>query len=519
MLDLIIRCAEIQDGNGSVPFIADIGVNDDTIVEIGDLSGAMAGQKIDASGLVAAPGFIDMHSHSDFTLPINPNALSKIHQGVTTEVIGQCGVSPAPSERKSGVSLIESYPHLTWEWSSFGSYLDYLHNQGISVNIVPLVGHGSIRRLVMGETDHEPSCDEINSMRHAIHQAMEEGAWGMSTGLIYPPGMYAKTMELIDLCRTVVDEGGFYFSHIRGEGPTLLDAVSEAIKIGEEAIIPVQISHLKASWQENWHLMDGAIKLIDCARQKGLDVTADVYPYTACHTDLSIVLPPWAHDGGSERMIERLKQKDERKRMLPHLSSRQSQWGLIMISFAPDCPELEGQTVAEITEKRGADPLETVMDIIIEGGPRTSAVYYDMKPENLKTALLHPEVMIGSDGQALAPFGPLRVGRVHPRSFGAFPRLLAKYVREEGLLSLPEAVKKMSGLPAARLGLSDRGRIARGKKADIVVFNPNTVQDMATFLDPYRYPTGIEYVFVNGQAVVTPKGHTGKRPGRILNRP
>jgi N-acyl-D-amino-acid deacylase len=526
-MNVIIRNVKVLDGSGSPAFRADIGFEGDRIAEIGDLSMAEANTVINGTDLTAAPGFIDIHSHSDFTLPINPRAESKVRQGVTTEVIGMCGSSPAPINAISKRHAMATNPDLSWEWNSFGEYLDYLCQQacgepgrtGLSINVVPLVGHGTIRGTVMGLDNRPPSTDEMAAMKRLVAQAMDEGAWGMSTGLIYPPGVYASTDEIVELSSTVAKRGGFYFSHIRGEAATLVQAVSEAIEIGERAGLPVQIAHLKAQMSENWLLMIQALALIDDARARGLDVAADRYPYTASSTSLLARLPAWAHDGGTTALLERLQPSETRRRIKEEMMIRPHQWHTALIAFSPNCPDFEGLTVADIAEHRGADPAETALDILLEAEAQVSIVHFSMSEDNLRTVLRHPAVMIGSDGAARIPTGPLGEGKVHPRSYGTYPRVLGKYVREEGTLSLPEAIHKMSGLPAGRLTLSDRGRLVKGLKADLVLFNPATVRDRATFTEPYHYPVGIEYVFVNGQAVVTPEGHTGALPGQILRKP
>jgi N-acyl-D-amino-acid deacylase len=515
-MSIVIRNADVLDGTGAPAFRADIGLVGDRIAAIGDLSTATVNMAIDGTGLTAAPGFIDMHSHSDFTLPINPRAESKVRQGVTTEVIGQCGDSTAPLNPTTRELARAAHPHLPWDWTSFGEYLDHLRRQGLAVNVVPLVGHGTIRSTSMGLDDRVPTASEMEAMKRLVIQAMDEGAWGISTGLIYAPGLYASTDELVELAGVVAERGGFYSSHIRGEGTRLLKAVGEAIEIGERAGVPVQIAHLKASKPKNWSLLPQALRLIDDARARGLDVAADRYPYTASSTSLSAQLPPWVHDGGSTALLDRLRSPETRRRILA--GARARQWDRILIAHSPGCPEIENLTIAEIADQRGTAPDETVLDILLETEARVSVIHFGMKEENLHTVLRHPAVMIGSDGSARTPTGPLGEGKSHPRSYGTFPRVLGKYAREESVLSLPEAIRKMSRLPAERLGLSDRGRLAKGMKADVVLFNPDTVRDRATYTEPYQYPVGIEYVFVNGQVVVGPEGHTGALPGRILNR-
>jgi len=517
-LNIIIRNADILDGSGEPSFRADIGLQGDHIAEIGDLSAVTAKTEIEAGGLTAAPGFIDMHSHSDFTLPINPRAESKIRQGVTTEVIGMCGTSPAPVNAISKTHARAMNPELSWEWSTFGEYLNCLRQQGLAVNVVPMVGHGTIRGTAMGFDDRAPATDEMAAMKQLVAQAMDEGAWGISTGLIYPPGVYASTDEIVELCNVVAKRDGFYFSHIRGEAGTLVKAVTEAIEIGGQTGLPVQIAHLKAQMPENWPLMAQALALIDDARARSLDVAADRYPYIASSTSLSARLPAWAYDGGRDAFLERLQAPETRQRIREGAMIGPDQWHTVLISHAPACPEFEGFTVAEIAEQRGTDPVETALDILSEAEAQVSIVHFSMSEENLRAVLRHPAVTIGSDGSARMPEGPLGEGKAHPRSYGAFPRVLGKYVREEGVLSLAEAVRKMSGLPAERLRLSDRGRLAKGMKADVVLFDPDTVSDTATFTEPYQYPAGIEYVLVNGQAVITPQGHTGALPGEILQK-
>ena len=517
-MDVIIRDVNIVDGTGSDAFHADIGLRSDHIADIGDLSASTADTIIDGAGLTAAPGFIDIHSHSDFTLPINPRAESKVRQGVTTEVVGQCGGSPAPVDSSSGEDIKTAHPDLPWEWQTFAEFLGYLRRQGLSVNVVPLVGHGTIRRLAVGPDDRAPTAGEMQAMRQLVAQALDEGAWGLSTGLIYPPGIYASTAEIIELSRVAARKGGFYFSHVRGEDEALLAAVQEAIEIGEQAGLPVQIAHFKAHGPENWSLLPQALSLVEGARARGLDVTADRYPYTASSTGLSTLLPDWAKDGGRIAVLGRLENPEERQRVMADISARPNQWDSICISYSPDCPEFEGLTVAEIAEKQGTDPVEAVLDILSEANLRVSIVHFAMSEDNLRTVLRHEAVMVGSDGSALVPEGPLGKGKAHPRNYGTFPRILGKYVREEDVLSLSEAIHKMTGLPAHRLGLSDRGLLLQGLKGDLVLFDPDTVSDTATYSQPYQYPTGIDYVFVNGQAVVTPDGHTDALPGAILQR-
>jgi N-acyl-D-amino-acid deacylase len=515
-MDVIVRNVDVLDGSGSPAHRNDVGLTGNRIAAIGDLSTAEADLAIDGSGLVAAPGFIDMHSHSDFTLPINPRAESKIRQGVTTEVVGMCGASPAPLDAAAKERSRSSRPELPWEWNTYAQYLNYLSRQGISVNIIPMVGHGAIRAMVVGLDDRPPSTDEMAEMKELVGRAMDEGAWGLSTGLIYPPGIYSATDELVELSRVPARRNGFYFSHIRQEGADLLKAVTEAVEIGERAGLPVQIAHFKANGQDYWPLLAQALALLDDARARGIDVAADRYPYVASSTGLQHDLPAWAREGGTEALLERLSTPDTRRHILAELNAASPRWDKTVIAHAPNCPECEGLNVAQIAGERNADPSETALDLLTENETRVSVVHFGMSEGNLHSVLRHPAVMIGSDGSARLPEGPLGEGKAHPRNYGTFPRVLSKYVREEGVLSLPEAIHKMTGLPASRMGLTDRGRLQAGLAADVVLFDPNTVRDTATFAEPYQYPEGIQYVFVNGQAAITPKGHTGARSGQIL---
>jgi N-acyl-D-amino-acid deacylase len=518
-MDVLLTGVDVIDGSGSPPYRADVGLEGDRIAAIGDLSAGAAQTVIDGRGLVAAPGFIDMHSHSDFTLPINPRAKSKIHQGVTTEVVGMCGSSPAPLDPAGKERRERADPRLPWDWDTFAAYLDALRANGISVNIVPMVGHGTVREFVLGLEDRPPAPDELDRMARAVAQAMDEGAWGLSSGLIYPPSVYADTEELVALSHVPAARGGFYFSHIRGESETLLDAVAEAIEIGERAGLPVQIAHFKATGEEHWSRLPAALDLLDRARARGVDVAADRYPYIASSTSLSASLPHWAHDGGRDVLLARLRDPAQRQRVRDDPVTRSRRWDRTVIAYAPDHAAWEGRSIVEIAADRGqeAAPAETVFDLLLEAEGRTSVIHFGMCEDNLAAVLRHPAIMIGSDGSALNPCGPLGEGKAHPRNYGTFPRVLGKYAREEGVLSLPEAVHKMTGLPASRLGLRDRGLLRAGWAADLVLLDPAAVCDRATFTDPYRYPQGIDYVFVNGQGVITPAGHSGALPGRVLD--
>jgi N-acyl-D-amino-acid deacylase len=531
MLDLKIEGATVIDGTGTTGSRADVGIADDTIVAVGDLSREPTGNRLHAAGRTVAPGFIDMHSHSDWRLWSNGRAESKIRQGVTTEVVGNCGFSPAPASAEflDDLRAFALYvpKGMDFEWRSVGEYLQAFGARGVAVNVVQLVGHGTLRVAAMGFARRPPDAAELKRMQRSLGDAIEDGAWGLSTGLIYAPGSYATTEEIVELARVAARHRGFYASHIRGEGATLLDAVREAIRIGRDADLPVQISHVKAAGRPNWGKVADELRLIDEARAEGLDVMADVYPYTASSTSLRTLLPDWALEGGIEAMLERLGDPHVRARIrndLERPATGQSfvervGWENVLIAYCTERKDAEGKRLSEIARARRMDPLDAAIELLVAEGGRGSMIQFQLDEADLRRALAHPHVMIGSDGSALAPHGEMGAGKPHPRSYGTFPRVLARYVREERVVSLSQAVHKMTGLPARRLGLRDRGVIRVGAKADLVVFDPKRVADQATFEDPHRYPVGIEHVIVNGRVVIKDGEHTGSLPGRILTPP
>ncbi len=529
MFDLLIKNAKVLDGLGSEERVADVGVKGDTIEAVGDLAVSEAERVIDAEELHAAPGFIDMHTHSGFLFPINPKAESKVHQGVTTEVIGHCGTSIAPlrGDALREAETLTKMIGLDIDWETFDGYNDKVLGQGVAVNIVHLLGHGTMRDAVMGRTDREPTDEEIKQMHAEIDSAFEQGVFGMSTGLIYPPGCYAKTDELIELSKAVFRNGGLYSSHIRGEGETLLGSLSEAIEIGECAGVPVQISHLKVAGQKYWDSGSEALGLIDKALGMGMDITADQYPYLAGHTGLSAILPKWVHNEGAQALIERLKDPDTRARIRKEMEIGEGEFGIdnitdgwdgILIGLAAGNPEHQGKTVKQIAEELGKDPIDTVFDIIIECNDISYVNLMTQSEDNVRLFIKHPKVMVGSDASAMAPYGLLGMTVPHPRTYGTFPRVLGEYVREQKILSLPEAVRKMTSLTAGKLGLKDRGTLETGKKADIVLFDADTIGDRATYQDPNQYPVGIKAVIVNGKIVVEDDEHTGALPGQVIKR-
>ena len=527
MFDLLIRNGWIVDGSGAPRYRGDVAVSKGRIASVIRPGAMVAGQhEIDASDCVVAPGFVDMHSHADLGLPILPTADSLVHQGITTVVTGNCGETPAPLLPETRQEVITSMASddapLPWSWSSFGSYLDHLRQIGISLNMVPLVGQGTIRNGVMGYTSAAPDAAQMERMRAEVVRAMSEGAIGLSTGLIYPPGSYATTEELIDLTRPVGERGGYYFSHIRGEGHTLLEAVAEAIRIGRETGAAVEIGHFKAAGEINWPKAVQALVLIDSARAEGLDVTMDMYPYLAGSSSLVSMLPEWAQEGGHAATLARLGDPIVRTRMVETMGSagffRIAAWESVLIAGCPRNPSYEGCYVGALAEQAGKSPYDWVFDALLETDLQIQMIMPYAAEENLRRQLVHPQMMVGTDSAVHATTGPLSSGYPHPRSYGTFPRILGRYVREEGIIPLEEAIHKMSGLPARKLNWSDRGLLKEGYAADIVVLDPQTVIDCATYEKPHQYPRGIQHVLVNGQPVIHDGQHTGARPGQVLGR-
>jgi N-acyl-D-amino-acid deacylase len=530
MLDLKIEGATVIDGTGRPGNRTDVGVRDEAIVAVGDLSRESAGTVLNATGRVLAPGFIDMHSHSDWRLWGNRRAESKIRQGVTTEVVGNCGFSPAPisPEFRDEMRTFALYvpKGMDFSWRSVGEYLRAFDRDGTALNVVQLVGHGTLRLAAMGFARRPPTGGELTVMQRMMTDAMNEGAWGLSTGLIYAPGSYATTDEIVAVAKAAARYRGFYASHIRGEGATLLEAVREAIQVGREASMPVQISHIKAAGRPHWGKVPDALALIDAARAEGLDVMGDVYPYTASSTSLRTALPDWALEGGVSAMLKRLDDPGARARIRAEMERSggtsimdRMGWENVMIAWCPKRKDAEGRRVAEIAAARKLDPIEAVFELLRDAEGVASMILFQLDEKDFLRAVTHPHVMIGSDGSALAATGEMAVGKPHPRSYGTFPRILGRYVRDERVLSLAEAVHKMTGLPARRLALRDRGQIRVDAKADLVVFDPRRVADQATFEDPHRYPVGIEHVVVNGRFVIKDGEHTGSLPGKVLTPP
>ena len=482
---------------------------------------------IEAQGLHIAPGFIDPHTHSDVTLLVNPQAESKIRQGVTTEVIGNCGDSPAPLSGAAVEEMRSMAGHLGLDvtWRCMGEYLDRLRSPGTSVNVVPLVGHNTVRGSVLGYGDVQPEPEQQTEMERLVAEAMEQGAWGLSTGLFYPPGFYSQTEEVVGLARVVTRHGGIYTSHVRSESDLLLEAVAEAVEIGEQAEIEVEVSHLKLSGYRNWGRIDRLIAILEHAQARGVRLGCDQYPYNASSTWLAALLPYWGQAGGYKAVAQRLSDSKVRARLREDWKDNRVEWeersGMrdwtdVVVSDCDAWPEVLGKSIAEIAETEGKDPLGVTFDLIVDSEGRVECVWFDQLEDNVRALMRHPLVVVGSDGSSLSPHGVLGQRRVHPRSYGTFPRVLGRYVREEKVLPLEEAVKKMTSVSAERFGLSDRGVIREGMWADLVLFDAQTVADGATFTHPHQYPIGIPYVIVNGVIVVDQYQHTGALPGQVL---
>lgn len=525
MHDFKITNVRIVDGTGAPYFHGEVAVKDGRIVEVGWRVEGDARRVIDGHGLVLSPGFIDSHSHSDTTWFVDRRGELKLMQGVTTEVTGQCGASAAPFGEKRRAAQMESTTEegSPITWTSFAEYLDALERNGVGVNIVPLVGHSAVRSSVMGYDRRPPTEAELEEMKGHIVEAMEAGAFGYSSGLIYPPSSYADTQELIELAKAMAPYGGIYATHMRNEGMELLKSVEEAITIGREAGVPVQISHHKVTVEKNWGAVKDSLKMIEEARAQGVDVLCDQYPYIASATSLTSIIPGWAHEGGPKALLARLKDPETGAKLKEIVNESRSGggWGRLLITSVRSEKNrfAQGKRIPEIAAIWGISEVEAAWRLLIEEELEVGEAAFGMCEEDVKTVMAHRLVMIGSDSSSTAIDGPLAKGRPHPRTFGTFPRVLGKYTREEKVLTLEQAVYKMTGMAAMRLKLWDRGVLRPGAKADLVLFNPDTIIDTATFEDPCRYPVGIEWVMVNGVMVIENGKHTGQIVGKVLRRP
>jgi N-acyl-D-amino-acid deacylase len=530
--DLIIANGHVIDGTGSPWYTADLGVRDGHIAAIGRLTNAQSKQRIDAAGYVVAPGFIDMLGQSEFTVLVDPRLPSKIYQGITTEITGE-GNSAAPMTGHARVEAAQTLEHygLKADWQTLGEYFSRLERQGIGINLASYVGATSVREVVIGGENRAPTAAELLRMRALVREAMEQGAVGVSTSLEYAPAPYASTEELIALASEAAPYGGIYATHMRSEGDGMVAALEETFRIAREAHIPAEIWHLKVAGKKNWGHMADVVKRIDAARASGLDITADTYAYTAWFNDMSAFVPPWAHDGGNEKMLARLKDPATRARIVKDIKTPSDTWDnewdevsgpesiLIGVVKNPAMRSLQGQTIAAIAKSRGKDPIETLLDILVEDNGFTGCAVFGMQEDDVTLALLQPWTSINNDSSGTSPEGLLGEEHPHPRAYGTFPRILRKYVREEHRLSLEDAIRKFTALPAQRMRLNDRGVLKRGMWADVVVFDPATIADRSTFSSPNELATGMRWVLVNGVPVIADAKMTGAKPGHVLRGP
>ena len=527
--NILIEGGTVVDGTGSLGKPLDVAIDGAKIARLCKRSEAKGAMRIDATGLIVCPGFIDIHSHSEFQLLANPLAESKIRQGVTTELVGNCGSSPAPAIGVARKEL-EGYAELAevrLDWVTMDEYLLRLSHLKTSVNVATLVGASTLRQCIIGNSNTKAGEDELARMNQLLADAILQGGFGLSSGLIYVPGFFASTEELVSLASTSASLGGFYASHIRGEGRTLIKAVEEAIRIGREAHSRVEISHHKACGRPSWGTVGRTIAMIEEAREQGVDVSFDVYPYTASCTYLDTLLQPWAREGSKEEILDRIRNPQTRERIIHEFVTptesmddtvTDTGWENInVMGFSSDLyKRFDNNTIAQIAEAIGKDPAETTLDILVGENLRAIAVFHEMDEDDVVKVISHPLAAIGSDGEAEAPYGPSGKHATHPRAYGTFPRALRRYVLDKKLVPLEEMIRRMTLWPAQRIGLQDRGVLASGMAADIVAFDPEKIRDLATYEDSHRYPEGIECVIVNGAVTIDHGEHTKERAGQVL---
>ena len=528
-LDIVIRNGHVMDGTGSPWYSADLGIRNGRIAAIGNLSQAHALRTIDARGMTVAPGFIDMLGQSELSILVDPRVPSKVFQGITTEITGE-GTSVAPindSLIKLDHLVYEHYG-ITPDWRTFREYFARLEKQGIGINIASYVGATQVRRMVIGDDDKDPTQAQLEQMKLLVRQAMEEGAVGVSTALEYPPAPYAKTEELIALASETAPYGGIYATHLRSEGDAMISALDEAVRIGREGGVPVEIWHLKVAGRTNFGRMPEIVSYIERARAAGVDITANTYAYTAWGNSLDAFIPPWAHDGGTDKLLERLKDPAMRERIRKDMMTPSTEWdnewdevpgpGSILVRSVQnaDLRPLQGKTIADIAKLWNEDPIDTIFDLLIKDSAYTGVAVFGMAEPDVTLALQQPWVSVDNDSEGTSPEGILGQELSHPRAYGTFPRILRKYVREERKISLEDAIRKFTALPAQRMRLTDRGVLKTGLWADIVIFDPDTVRDLATFDNPNQLSEGMRFVLVNGVPVIEEGKGTGKLPGHVL---
>ncbi|MGI8889301.1 MAG: N-acyl-D-amino-acid deacylase family protein [Chthoniobacterales bacterium] len=527
--DVIIRHGTVYDGSGDAGRKADVALRGDRIASVGDLKDAQARLTIEAEGLAVAPGFINMLSWSTESLIADGRSQSEIRQGVTTEIMGE-GESMGPVNDQVRAKMLRDQKDIHYEikWTTLAEYLRYLEKRGVSCNVASFIGATTIRENVIGFDDKAPTHEQLEQMRTLVRREMEAGALGIGTSLIYPPAFYAKTPELIELCKIAAQYQGKYISHMRSEGSKLLEAFDELVQISRAAGIPAEVYHIKAAGQSNWPKLDKLFAKIEAAQKEGLKITADTYTYTAAGTGLDACLPPWTQDGGYPALFQRLRDPATREKIAKEVRTPSDAWEnlylatgspekILLVGFKSEkLKPLTGKSLAEVAKIRGKDPVETIMDLIAEDESRIDSVYFLMSEENVRKKMAKPWISFGSDEASQAPEGVFLKSNPHPRAYGNFARVLGKYVREEKLLSLGEAIRRLSALPATNLGLDHRGFLKEGMFADVVIFDPTKISDRATFEQPHQYAVGMQHVFVNGQQVIKDGEHTGAKPGRAL---
>jgi N-acyl-D-amino-acid deacylase len=530
--DVIIRNGTVYDGSGSAPVTADVAISGDSLAVVGPLDGARAALEIDATGLAVAPGFINMLSQAGSALIQDGRGQSDIRQGVTLEVMGE-GVSMGPYNDSMKVRFEAQQGDIKYDitWTTLGEYLEFLERKGVSPNVASFVGATTVRVHELDYADRAPTPEELQRMRALVRAAMEEGALGLSSGLIYAPGFYADTPELIALASEVAPFGGMYISHMRSEGNALLNALAELITIAREARVSAEVFHLKAAGEQNWPKLDSAIAMIEAARAQGTRVSANMYTYTAGSTGLDAAMPPWVQEGGLPEWKRRLQDPAIRARVAREMRTPTDEWeNLYLLAASPErvalvgfkqdsLRYLTGKTLGEVARMRGKSPEETAMDLVVQDDSRVQCVYHLMSEENVERQLFLPWMSFGSDGSAIAPEGVFLGSSTHPRAYGNFARLLGRYVRDQRVLSLEEAVRRLTSLPASNLGLRRRGKLEAGYFADVVVFDPAEINDHATYEQPHQFATGVRHVFVNGVQVLQDGEHTGATPGRVVRGP
>ena len=529
--DVLIRQGRLYDGTGEPPREASIGIRGDRIAAIGALDNATAELIVEARGLAVAPGFINMLSWADEPLLVDGRSQSDIRQGVTLEVFGE-GSSMGPLNERMKAEQLASQGDLKYpiDWTTLGEYLSGLERKGVSTNVASFVGATTVRIHEIGYADRPPTPEELERMKELVRQGMREGALGVGSSLIYAPAFYAKTPELIELARAARESGGMYISHMRSEGARLLEAIDELIDIARQAKVPAEIYHFKAAGRPNWEKTEAAIARIEAARTDGLRITADVYTYPAGATGLNATMPPWVQEGGFDQWVARLKDPSIRARVKREMTTPTDQWenffegaspdGILLSGFKSDALKpLTGKTLGEVAKMRGKPAEDTAIDLVIEDGSRVEAVYFLMSEDNLRKKLRLPWVSFASDAGSLSAEGPFLKSNPHPRAYGNFARWLGRYVRDEKIVPLEDAIRRLSSQPAENIGIKDRGRLAEGYFADVVVFNPAAIQDHATYEKPHQYATGVVHVFVNGTQVLKDGEHTGAKPGRVVRGP